>query len=236
MGLHVGYIAIKDKPAEEILEILDEFYRGFNLSLVEEKIGNRQSRFTTSAQQYENLQKYEEVRSKKFQESEKDSGETLTTEFDFFEKPLPNSDWCLIEYPQRYAKHALDADVRLVVFLSKRLNIPIITYARDDTMTFVGTSIWENGESKDAFETYDSDIVEGSGYFEQFKGKKVEDYEEIFKIVDPYFEKMGLNLKDEAIPWSNDISRRPMYLKGSPENIIKFLIEEETYKVPVLYL
>lgn len=224
MGMHFGIIGVKNNDSEQVLVITNDYYNQYGLSIVEEKIGNKNSPYTSAQTVYTNLTEYD----KHTDEQLAKFHPAYSTNFDFYENLQENPGWKVFLYNPRLADHTLNINRNLASPLSKNLNSIVIEYLRYDVPCYVSIRTWINGELTDEFMTSDFQIENVYGYFKQFENKQFESYDEVFNLLQPYFSKIGFNPESKDFtPTEQENKRRPMYLKGKPENIEEFLTNKQ---------
>ena len=148
---------------------------------------------------------------------------------------MENPDWCIFEYYTRLAKLALNIDEDLSSFISKNLDVFVFDHW---VYTVSGQKIirsFEKGEIRDRLLTGEEEIEEADGYFEKLSDYGTEEQEKVPEdevqewldkkadIIDGFWNYIDFKLPFNELTPSNEKSRRPMYLKGKPEDIVKFL-------------
>lgn len=220
MGMHFGLIGIKSNDSEKVLVLTDEYYNQSGLSIVEERIGNKNSKYTTAPTSYPSLTEYD----RQTDEQLSKFLPAYSTNFDFYENLVENPEWKAFLYNPQLADHTLNINKNLASFLSKNLNSTAIEYLRFDIPCYISIRMWMNGDEVDEFVTSDFQIETVSGYFKQYENRQFESFNEVFDLLQPYFVPIGFNpeSKDFA-PSEQENRRRPMYLKGKPESVEDFL-------------
>ncbi len=217
MGMHIGITAVKSQDDEKILESVNTYYqKQYSLSVVEEKIGNNQSNYTTAPRSYRDLAEYDQAQ---LRESE---GKIATTNFDFYSGLLENNKWSCFIFNPRAADKTLNINNELSEFLSKFLQVDVVDYYRYDVPGLMILRHFINGFSEHSFNVVDIEILDAEGYFEQYKDKEFESWSEIGDVFQKYLDKIEFNPEAKEL-WENSEFRRPMYLKGSPIDITNFL-------------
>lgn len=219
MGAKFGFIAIKTIDSEKLLDAVDEYYKGFGLSLVEERIGTRTGKYVQSPRSYVNFAEYDKFNAAQYEKA------NLTTNFDFYDQLEEPKGWSIFMYYPRLVKYTLNINSGFASFLSKKLSTTVIEYFQFDIVCQVILRSHENGWTKDRFSTGDLEIDEAEGYFEQYMNKKVESYDNIFTITEAYFQSIGYRAGSK-LP-DDEKSRRPMYLKGKPDDVENFVLHKQ---------
>lgn len=224
----IAFTAIKSNNYDRILEFTDAYYRKYRFRLVEERIGNRKGKFTTSPKSYSSLEEYEKLEIKPFREKEL----LYTTNFDFYVSLDNNPDWCIFSYPIRLAELTLNIDEDLTRFLSKKLNTVTIDNWEYTVTDMVIIRSFVNGVVRDLLSYFQGEIELGEmeGYFKNLKDFKIdhdqeegiqEKLDERANFIDGFWKYIGFNYCYPN-PF-NEKNRRPLYLKGNPRDIEKFL-------------
>jgi hypothetical protein len=224
----ISITAVKSRDYEAVLEATNVYFEKYNLRLVEERIGNRNGKFATAPKQYASLKDYEEAELKPYLDKKVE----FTTNFDFFINLDKNPDWCVFAYPTRLAEYTLNIDEEFAEFISRTLKTKVFDYFNYTVVDQMIVRSFEDGESKDKLfiPGGDSEIGTKEGYFEKLEGLESEDLseEELDKkadIIDGFWDHIGYN--EILLEFYKENSRRPMYLKGKPEDIKNFLIKKK---------
>lgn len=219
MGMHYGMIGVKTNDSEKLLDETNNYYQQFNLSLVEERIGKRLGKYVNSPRSYLNLQEYDNYNSN----LTRGKNIYFTTNFDLFDSTGDNEKWRIFIYNPRLAKYTLNINSAFASFLSEKFPLAIEYFEYDVTCQVIVRS-HENGSTKDRFSTADLEVYDAAGFFEQYMGKQCESYDDVFTIIRTYFKNIGFNFESPELDDLYGKSRRPMYLKGKPEDIKDFLL------------
>jgi len=210
MGWRVGILAIKERESNEILDVINEYYNQYNLSLVEERIGDRSGKYAKSKKWYKNLEDYSADLPIQRQ--------FFTTNFEFNDA-LQRNKWKVCYDNLREAQYTLSINSQLTEFISKKLQATTFQYLRFDITGMHYLKSYENGNIEDIFEAGDLEVTETQGFFDKFEKKQYGSEDEILHMVEEYFIKIDFNLEEEEI---DGLTRRPMYLKGHPDDILYF--------------
>ena len=228
MRMETAFTAIKSTNYDKVLELTNSYFEKFGLHLIEERVGDKKGKFTLSPKSYKNLQEYE-TREIKPMIGAGDKVE-FTTNFDFFSNLSINPDWCVFSYPTRLAKFTLSIDSDLTEFLSKELDTTAFDYFN---YSVVGQQIirsFEKGRTEDKlYISGENEVDDAVGYFEKlekFEDKDLltdKEWDEKQKIISNFSKHIGFKKHTEDTSPNNKKTRRPMYLKGQPKKIVKFL-------------
>jgi hypothetical protein len=210
---------VKIKNFEAVLDLLDQYFSKFNLKLVEERIGDHESKFTTSPKHYANLNDYEKAEIDPLLNREGLS----TTNFDLYSNLGTSPDWCLLAFPSWLAELTLNIDEDLSKFLSRELQTTVFDFFEYTVVNQIITRHFENGELKDKFYLpgSDEDIECKEGYFDKVDLSTTSFLESKEDILGGFWEQIGY--KPTPLDPQSEQSRRPMYLKGNPKDILNFL-------------
>lgn len=227
---------IKSKDYDKVLDLTNNYFEKFNLRLVEEKIRNRKGKFVTSPKSYTDLKEYDKKEIEPFLQTNNE----FTTNFDFYSHLEINPDWCIFVYYTRLAQLALNIDEELSAFISKNLDVVVFDHYVYTVASQEIIRSFERGEIKDKLLTGEGEIEEMEGYFEKLRDYSVEEQERLPEdevqewldkkagIIDGFWNYIGFKLPFNELTPTNEESRRPMYLKGKPEDVIKFLKNKDS--------
>lgn len=216
-----GFIAVKNSTSDEILDVIADYYKNHSLTLIEERIGNKTSNYAHSKKWYRNLQEYEE-------DAYPPSRPNFTTNFDLLENlEYASHEWKVLyfypDYPIRSAAVtlAINVNCELSQLLSERLQTQVLQFSDVDTVDYYRIRLYNTGELIDDLDTSEGKIYSAKGQFENINTgdsmySQTEKYlREIVGIEDILY-------LDEFSHITNEEQRRPLYLKGSPENVLRF--------------
>lgn len=212
-----SFTGIKSADYDKVLELANDYFSKHNLHLVEERIGDRSGKFVTSPKRYANLKDYEDSEIKPYLEKNIE----FTTNFDFFADLPENQNWCVFSFSTRLAEYTLNIDEELTSFISRNLNTISFDFFEYTVVDQVLIRSFENGNTKDIFFMPgggDGEIDIKQGYFKKYDSL-IKDKES--EILNGFWEHIGY--REVMLDYYNEKSRRPMYLKGRPEDITKFL-------------
>ena len=218
MGAYFGAIAIKTDKVEQVLEIANEYYNQFGLSLAEVSVGDKESQYTK--------ERVKDILDFQHSYRPKKEGQDIefSTDFDVHFNLEENRGWVIFSYNRRAAKKTLSNDEELAILISKRLFTEVVEYYRYDVVNLLEIRKYQDGELLDKLITSDLQIEIAEGYFEQYKGKKYESAPDLQEEIEfPYLEKEGLNFEAEELDMYYLDHWRRFYLTGSEENIRKYL-------------
>ena len=224
---------------------MNEYYKQYNLTLVEEKIGNRRSKYTTGPKEYSDREEY-------FAENGPcDAPDSMATNFYLITDIVSAPNWCVMIFQEHLAIYTLAADNRLTEFLSKELETSAFTYNGSDSVGgYFEFGLWQDGELKDyieimiemvasiimisnqprtygAFTSLNQEIKglieEGKrtkGHIKEERIKKLYEhiYEERDKVLDKYGYRCGFGFD------RSESDFKAFYLQGHPDDIRKFLL------------
>jgi len=218
----ISFTAIKTQDYDTVLDMVNTYFSKHKLYLVEERVGNHSGKYAKSPNHFANLKEYDRIELEPYF----DQNYEFTTNFDFFVNLEGNKDWCLLTFNTRLAEFTLNIDEDLTEFISKEMKVKAFDYYEHTVVDLVIYRSFEKGNRVDKFVSIDGIIDDMEGYFEQLKKIESDDMPEKESekkrgIIDGFLQHIGynnvfLNSKDQN-------SRRPMYLKGNPQNIIEFL-------------
>ena len=222
---------IKSKDYDKVLNITNSYFEKFKLHLVEERIGERKGKFVTSPKSYTDLKDYDKKELEPFLQTDYE----FTTNFDFYSSLEENPEWCIFAYYTRLARLTLNIDEDLSSFISKNLDVLVFDHFVYTVSSQEIIRGFERGEIRDMFLTGDGEVEEADGYFEKLRDYTIEEQEKVPEdeiqewldkkagIIDGFWNYINFKLPFNELTPSNEKSRRPMYLKGKPDDIIKFL-------------
>jgi len=159
---------------------------------------------------------------------------SFTTNFNYYSDLKDNPDWNVISYYPKLATYTLNIDEDLSSFLSKQLNTLVIDFYEYTVVDQKIIRSFVNGNINDLYFISDSEILEAQGYFEKLEeyidnnDLSAEDLDEIDSVVPMYLSNFGINEFSPDFSLDNMLTRRPMYLKGSPDNILSFLEKKDS--------
>jgi len=214
-------LATKTSNSEGLLDVVNDYYQSVGLSLVEERIGERSGKYVRSPRSYANLAEYDTFNAAQYEKM------NLTTNFDFYDRLEENEGLSIFFYHPRLVKYTVNINSALGSYISEKLSTTVIEYYQYDIVCQVILRVHENGWLKDRLSTADLEIYDAEGYFEQYENKKVESYGDIFTIMEPYFQNFRFNPEARELDFTNEKSRRPMYLKGKPEDVESFILQKQ---------
>lgn len=223
MGWHIGVTGIKTHDSEKLLDTTNKYYQKFGLSVVEERIGKKSGKYIQSPRSYSNLKEYDNYNSSLTYAKEI----YFTTNFDLYDNLEENNNWLAFLYNPRSASHTLNINSDFSSFLSKELDTDVIEYFVYDVPAQAIIRFHNKGWITDQLSTADLEIYDAEGYFEDYRNKIVDTYPDIVNIIKPYLQKIGFNPVSSEFTPSNKRARRPMYLKGKPEDINNFLLYKQ---------
>lgn len=238
-------IAINSGNTEKILDLLNEYYKQYNLTLVEEKIGSRRSKYTTGPKKYNNHDEY-------FADNDSsDATDGMATNFYVITDIVSAPNWCVMIFQEHLAIYTLAADNRLTEFLSKELETSAFIYNGSDSVGgYFEFGLWQDGELKDYIEimiemvasiimisgqprtygvfTFLNQEIKGlieedkrtKGHIKEERIKKLYEhiYEERDKVLDKYGYGCGFDFK------RGEADFKAFYLQGHPDDIRKCLL------------
>lgn len=207
-------VFILSTEVDNILGIIDQYYRQFDLELVELAIGNRQSKYMTLGKRYADWEAF----SKATNHGSAFDLNDVTTFFDLWQNLEGNKDWTILKFLDYDARYTLFADDKFLEFLSRELDTKVVKYQEVRVASYY------------AIDSYDKGILEGnivwgddnyaSGIFEKYNK---EDSKETWKALNPYFSNLKLDLDLYHIKKNYDQQCRRFLLKGEPLALFKYL-------------
>ncbi len=238
------FTAVRYDDGEKLLDVANEFFKKYDLSLVEERIGNRRGKYARSPKHYKDLEEYYEIQEKQRRGKEL----SWTTNFLFFGNPSDNSGWKIFLYNEPVSPlHGVKTNENFSKHVSSKLNAKCIDYSYYSVVDQLRLRCFRDGKLTDELcFMFDNGVDFASGFFkkfegtkgtikdswtnERFEGKEAEAIEakhkEIWQAQYDFLDKEGFNI--EKIQWGYDseTNRRPMYLKGGPSAIQKFFASQ----------
>jgi len=217
MSANFGVVAIKTDKIDEVLEVADEYYHQYGLSLAEVSVGNTESKYTKV--RVKDINEFQQ----EYRPKKRDTD--MFVDFDIYFNLQENRDWVVFEYDLKAGRNPLNIDTGLSRLLSKNLFTEVVEYYRYDVVNALEMRKIVDGEIVDEFSIDDlQEVKEAKGYFEKFKNKKYIDTSKMQEEVEfPYLEKNGLSFEAEELELYNVKYWRRFYLDGSEESIRKYL-------------
>jgi|GEM_PF-2199066 len=223
------FTAIKYNDSETVLDCANEFFNLQGLSLVEVGIANRSGKYIESPKQYKDLSEYLEaslyiVRT---------DHATWSTNFTFFENLNKNRIWKVFAYPHG-SFNGLATNENLAKHISAKLETNVIEFCEQTGVGLIKIRKHEKGALKDELlYYYDGGIQLVEGYFKRSLQDEKEccdreeelDEEQVIRVFDSVNQFLEENIlfPEDEIGNYNDVTTRPMYLKGEPEKVIRYL-------------
>lgn len=223
MSLEFSLTAVKTTDTNAVLDVLSKFYASYELTLVEERIGNRAGKYANSPRYYTDLKTYAK-------QELKESGE-FNSNFAIAENLSENVGWILIEYSPHYAPLTPNIHTELTRLLSSSLDTIAFEYSEIDTNSSYHFKGLYQGELVDAIETSEGEIHLQRGQFVNLPLCNDDpDLQEPIerKIQECY----GFDLNADDMFMEFDMqTRRRFYLKGSSHSIVSYLKNQSAYAV-----
>ena len=233
-----AYIGINSGDTEKVLDLLNEYYQQFKLTLVEEQIGNRRSKYTTGSKEYNNHEEY-------FADNGiSDVPGSMTTNFYLMTDIVSAPNWCVVVFSLNLATYTLSTDNRLSKFLSKELKTNLFSHYINRYIDAFEFEFWQNGEISDYIHIISSMVIDETATYGVFTsldqeieeiveydskrtdgnigGEKTGQFykhaiEETNKLLDKYGYKCGFGFD------RSESDCKAFYLKGHPNDINKVL-------------
>jgi hypothetical protein len=212
-------MAIQNTPTELILDVLSAYYSKHYLTLVEERVGNMAGKYVNPKVSYRNLEEYQLAA---YPQEKQD----FTTNFDIYDNLDENKQWKIIVfYPDVLLQSSKEIrtvyiNYELAQLISKNLKTVVLLYENIDVVDSYQIRKYVNGNLIDKLSASEGEIFEKVGYFEEAVESLKSD---IYETVEQYLEMNEFFPEGDDIEnLNNEKQRHPLYLKGHPDDIIKF--------------